>query len=1067
MKNTKNRKCIFTKCLCAFFFLLILGIYPGSLKGDNTEVLSVLQQKGKRITGVVKDAADKSPLPGVTISIEKSTRGVITDVDGTFSLEDVPEDGNLVISYVGYESITIPVAEKSFFDIELFQKSSDLEEVTIVGYGTQKKVNLTGAVAQIDDRVLKDRPVTNVGQALQGVIANFNITPTSGEPGAGVNYNVRGATTLSGRTYNTSPYFLVDGVPVDNIDNINPSDIQNVSILKDAASAAIYGAKAAYGVVLITTKQGGKNQKSTITYSNMFGFKSATRIPNQVNSLDFARAYNIASANSGQSPYFTDEHIARIEAYMKDPQNTPSNIPDPNNPDRWAYASLENDNVDWFREYFKNSTFSQKHDVSITGGNNLVNHYTSFGYYRENGLLRYGNEKFERYNVTSNVHFEPLKWLRGDVRVRFSRDKKDIPATAYNNDIGNWVHLASTRFPNWALKDPNGHWSLASEMVRQWEGRSPSSGNMLSITGALEMEFIKDWKINMDYTYRNTSLRSQNQYVPYVMEYTISEKPIMKTENYYAEDQSQTDYTSANFYTSYQKNIGLHFFSALVGQQFELNRYNYLYGMRRNLIATDLPSFGVATGEQTTSGSQTHWANTGTFFRANYNYAEKYLLEFNARYDGSSRFQKGKRFGFFPSISVGYNVAREDFWPLKDRISMLKLRASYGSLGNQEVSNYLYLSTMGIESNYPYMINSQLVNILHAPGIVSADLTWETATTFNVGLDAAAFDNRLLFSFDAYRRNTSDMFGPADVLPATLGVNPPQRNNAELQTTGFELNIGWRDKVGEVDYNVNLILANSTSKLTKFNNPTKILSGYYEGQTLGEIWGYTTKGLLQTEEQVNNMPDQSLFYDRWTVGDVEYVDLNGDGAVNNGKNTYDDHGDLKVIGNSDPKYTFGVNLGASWKGFDLSMFFQGVGKRDFAPPVWGNGGVFFWGFTGGYGANLYEESMDFWTPDNAGAYLPKPYHTGEVAKNHEVQTRYLQNAAYIRLKNLQIGYTIPQSVTNRIKLQNIRLFISGENLFTITSLQKNFDPELTGGSWGAGKIYPLMKTLSFGLNVNF
>lgn len=800
----------------------------------------------------------------------------------------------------------------------------------------------------------------------------------------------------------------------------------------------------------------------------MFGFNKATNVPNQVNSLEFAEAYNIASVNAGQSPMFSDEHIARIKAYMNDPVNTPSNIANPNNPDFWSYATLDNDNVDWLRAYFKPGSQNQKHDVSVTGGSESTTYYVGAGYFKEGGLLRYGNEKSERYNVTSNLHFEPLKWLRGDLRARFSRNKRDVPSPTHDGDIGNWVHLATTRFPNWALKDPNGHWAATSNMPRQWEGRGLYYTNNINLTGSIEIEPVKGWKINADYTYRNIAFSSSAHAKPFEWEYTVSELPVFTTNNAYSTEMAQTNYNSLNVYSSYEQEWGDHAFSALVGQQAELSTYRYLFGIKRDLITPNLPSLGVATGDMNTSGSLTHWANAGTFARINYNYQEKYLVELNARNDGTSKFPEGRRYGFFPSVSLGYNIAKENFWPLKDHVDFFKLRGSYGALGNQDVPNYLYLNTIGIGSKYGYILNGVLPNYLGTPGLVSENLTWETATTINFGVDAALLNNRLSLTFDVYSRTTTDMFGPANALPATLGAAVPLKNNADLRTKGFELSIGWRDRIGsDFSYSANFVLSDNKAKVIRYNNPNKLLNTYYEGRVIGEIWGYQTDGIIQTESKLNELPDQSLLYGNWTIGDIAYKDLDGNGKIDFGTNTLDDHGDLRVIGNSSPRYSFGLSLGAFWKGFDVNVFMQGVGKRDFSPPTNGNSGVFFWGFTGGFGSNMYEETSDFWTPENTDAYLPKPYNSAEVYKNQQSQTRYLQNAAYMRLKNLQIGYTIPGVVMNRIGLNKIRFFLSGENLFTVTSLQKNFDPELTGGGWGAGKIYPLMKTVSVGASIDF
>lgn len=1024
-------------------------------------------QVGKKVSGKVTDHLGE-PVIGVNVVEKGTTNGTTTDVNGSYSLMLSSDNAVLQFSYIGYTTRDIAVGSKSDVSVSLLEDSQALEEVVVVGYGTTKKVNLTGAVAQIDNKTMENRSVTNIGKALQGVVGNLNMTVSGngGAPGSTMDYNVRGTTSLSGG----APLFIVDGVPADNINNINPADVETLTVLKDAASAAIYGARAAYGVILVTTKKGAKNEKVTVSYNNVIGYNHATCIPNQVNSIDFANAYNIASLNSGQSPMFSDEHIGRIKAYMADPGHYPSNIPNPNNTDYWSYATLDNDNVDWFRAFFKPGSWNHKHDLSVRGGTEKSNYYVGAGYYKENGLLRYGKDRFERFNLTSNLHFEPYKWLRGDVRVKFSRDKNNTVSEAYNGDIGNWVHLATTRYPNWSLKDPNGHWASTSHIYKQIDGgRTLDNTNVFSATGALEAEPIKGWKINVDYTYRNTARKESTHDKAVIWEYTVSEVPVMApNHDAFSTLQAQTDYSSFNAYTSYEHLFGDHFMSVMVGQQLELSKYDYLTAMRRNLINQDIPSLSTAIGEQTNSQTLTHWANMGTFIRANYNYKEKYLIEFNARYDGSSKFQRGDRFGFFPSVSVGYNIARENFWTIEHIVNSLKLRASYGSLGNQNVGDYLYLSTVNVGNNYGYLIDGVRPNYLEAPGLVSRNLTWETVSTIDVGVDASFLSNQLNLSFDWYRRTTTDMFGPANALPAVLGASVPQENNADLRTSGFELNLGWRDQIGsDFSYNVNLVLSDYVSKVITYNNPTKILSTYYEGQTIGEIWGYKTAGIIQTEEQLKKISDQSYIYGNWTVGDVEYKDLNNDGKIDKGKNTKDDHGDLTVIGNTTPRFSYGISLGAQWKGFDLNIFLQGVGKRDFCPPTGGNSGVFFWGFTGGFGSNMYEETSDFWTPENTSAYYPKPYNSSEVYKNQQSQTRYLQNAAYLRLKNFQLGYTIPKTIMSKIGLERIRMFISGENLFTITSLQKNFDPELLNGSWGAGKVYPLSKTFSFGFNVDF
>lgn len=1040
------------------------------LKPNSKDADWLGMKQDRTVTGKVVDENGQA-LPGVTVMLKGTTQGTVTDFDGNYTIADIPPTGVLIFSFVGMRTQEIVVGNQMTVNVTMAEDAIGIEEVVAIGYGTVKAVNVTGAVAQVGEEELKDRPVSNIGQILQGKVANLNVATTDGAPGAGPSYNIRGTTSINGG----GPLFVVDGIPVDNITDLNPSDIKTFTVLKDAASAAIYGARAAYGVIMVTTKQGDKNEKISITYNNSFGFSNPTHTPNQVNSLDFAESYNIASANSGQSPMFTEEHIQRIKNYIADPENYPSNVPDPNKANHWSYANLDNDNVDWWRAFFKNNRSNQKHNVGISGGGENVTYYIGGGYYTEGGFLRYANEDFDRYNLTSNIHTEPTEWMRVDLRTRYYKTYLDKPSDGYNGDIGNWAHLATTRFPNWSLYDPNGHLAATAHLGKQTAGRTKHNNDEFSLSGILELEPIKDWKINFDYTYRNHIYRESTHTMPHVWEYTIDEQPIYTSHlDAYSTQFATTEYNSFNFYTSYTKDLGEHSFYVLLGQQVEENNYKRLYGLKRDLISHDIPSIAVGVGDTDLAENLSQWATMGTFARLKYNFKEKYLIEFNARYDGTSKFPEGDRFGLFPSVSVAYNMAKENYWNL-EFVDSFKLRSSYGSLGNQNVANYLYLSTIGIGTKYPYIIDGKLPNYLGTPGLVSESLTWEVATTFDVGFDAALLGNRLTASFDWYRRVTTDMIGPAEALPSVLGTSVPTKNNADLETKGFELTLGWKDRIGkEFDYSLSFVLSDYKSKVLKYNNPTKLLSTYYEGMEIGEIWGMETVGIIQTEEELANMPDQSLFWGNWSLGDIQYRDLDGNGTVDWGESsgdnprTLDNPGDRKVIGNSTPRFNFGLNGTARWKGFDARIFLQGTAKRDLWVGNHGNGGVLFWGFTGGFGSNLYEPQLDFWTPDNTDAYYPKPYNSREIHKNQYPQTKYLQNGAYLRLKNIQLGYTLPRSIMNDIGfISKIRVFVTGENLFTISSLPEMYDPELTHGWWGAGKVYPITKTYALGVNVNF
>ncbi|HLA59976.1 MAG TPA: SusC/RagA family TonB-linked outer membrane protein, partial [Puia sp.] len=536
----------------------------------------------------------------------------------------------------------------------------------------------------------------------------------------------------------------------------------------------------------------------------------------------------------------------------------------------------------------------------------------------------------------------------------------------------------------------------------------------------------------------------------------------------------------------YEKNLGQHFLKLMVGYEEELYDYQSLYGSKMDLITTEVPSISTATGTTTLGDTKGHWSTQAVFGRFNYNFAEKYLFEFSGRYNGSSRFASDSRWGFFPSASAGYNISKENFWdPIARTVNSLKIRGSYGSLGNQNVPNYLYVPTVPVFSNLNYVLDGQRPNYANIPAILPSNLTWETVTTVNLGLDATFLKNRLGLSFDIYQRTTSNMFGPAQDLPAVLGTSVPYENNAEMRTKGFEVSLTWADATSQhFNYHVKLTVGDNTSTIVKYQNTSRVIDTWYDGKRYGEIWGYQTDGLIQTQGE--QMPDQSKFYPTWGPGDMKYKDLNGDGKITDGSRTLSDHGDLKVIGNITPRYNFGLNAGFNWKDFSFNMFWQGVAKQNYLPDR--NANV-FWGVIPG-GSPGSESSIDkgspalnYWRPadetnflgPNTNAYFPKPYFDyDEFMKNHQDQSRYVLNAAYLRLKNVQIGYTIPTKYSSKVFIKSIKIYASGENLITITSLPKVLDPETVfvsdaalGGIEATSLIYPLSRSVSFGINITF
>ena len=505
-----------------------------------------------------------------------------------------------------------------------------------------------------------------------------------------------------------------------------------------------------------------------------------------------------------------------------------------------------------------------------------------------------------------------------------------------------------------------------------------------------------------------------------------------------------------------------------------MTKYDSTSGQGDKLISAETPYLGQTTSEQKVSGGRAENSVAGFFGRINYNYEDRYMVELNGRYDGSSRFIDDKRWGFFPSFSAGWNIAREEFFgDLADIFSTLKVRGSWGQLGNTNTNDawYPFYQTMPTSTaNGSWLVGGTKPNLAGLPGIVSSLKTWETIESWDVGLDWSLLSNRLTGSFDYFTRYTYDMIGPAPELPSVLGAAAPKINNSDMKSYGFEVELSWRDRIRDFSYGVRFVLSDAQQEIMNYPNESKTLaSGHYGGKKLNEIWGYTTVGIAQTQAEmdahlVNNKPSWGS---SWSAGDIMYADLNGDGVINNGANTVDNRGDMRVIGNSTPRYNFGLTLDAAWKGIDFSVFFQGIGKRDY----WLDG-PYFWGANGGMWQSAgFTEHWDFWRGEddalgaNLNAYYPRASFNG--GKNQYRQTRYLQNAAYIRMKNLQIGYTLPKQWSSKAGMSSVRVYLSGDNLLTISDITGVFDPETLGGDWGDGKLYPLSRTISVGLNVNF
>lgn len=1093
-----NRSFAVTAALCS----TLATAWPAQTFASAMAAQNSTQQQQKQVTGTVTDELGE-PVIGASVLVKGAQGGAVTDIDGRFTVNAEP-GAVLRITYLGYKTVEVKAASAPL-NIRLEKEAQLLDDVVVVGFGTQKKVNLTGAVDMVDSKQLAERPVSNAVQALQGISPGLYITQSSGRVESRPSINVRGTTTI-GEGTSGSPLILIDGMEAD-LSSINPQDIESVSVLKDAAASSIYGSRAPFGVILVTTKS-GRDGKIKINYNNSFRFGTPVHMNQMMNSVDFAAWMNDTMTNGGSGVYFGTEgqgsnnRFDQIVEYhnakpygkgvrMTDDGRLVYALPEANSTGQWkgGFSTGVND-LDWYKMLYKDRTFSQEHNFSASGGSSKFNYYASGSFYDQDGLLKVGNEDLKRYTVTAKINSELTPWLKFRYSMRFTREDQERPA-ASTDDLYN--RLGAIAWPVLPDYDQNGN-PFFSDNTSVWAleygGKDKYQIDNTYHQAGFTIEPVKNWLTNIDFNYR---IKSQNRHwdkLPYY-NYDKDGNPYFRDSNSNVhEDFLKNNYYNFSIRSEYSFNIAKkHNFHVMGGMQVE-DLKETLFGLQRSgLIIDSKPEIDMTTGWQngeevtpSTNGARNEWATVGVFGRLNYDYMSRYLFEANARADGSSRFRKGHQWKTFPSFSVGWNIAEEMFMEnSRSWLDMLKLRLSYGSLGNQNTNNwyYTYVTLSASPTGSSWLQKGQKVPAAWAPGIVSESLTWETIETYNAGLDWSLLGSRLTGSFNWYVRNTKDMVGKAPALPGILGTGVPSTNNTDLRTQGWELTLGWQDRLANgLNYGVKLIAYDSRTKITRYpNNPTHSLSSYIENRWTGEIWGYETVGLARTDEEMQNhlatLPNggQDAIGSKWAAGDIMYKDINNDGKISAGSSTAEDHGDLKVLGNSTPRYHFGLDLNASWKGFDVRMFFQGILKRDY----WQGSNYLFgatdsgqWGCTGITEVSDYFRNEDTWSVQqgvngiNTDAYLPRPLYSN---KNLQVQTRYLQDASYIRLKNLTVGYTLPGDITGKWGISAARVFFSGENLLTLTGLAKQFDPETIGTNYG--NSYPLSKTLSFGLSVTF
>lgn len=1017
----------------------------------------------KPIKGKIKDE-NGNGIPGASILIKGTNQGTQTDSDGSFSLNVKDEKSVLVISTIGYTSQEILVGNRTQVDISLKVDFKSLDEVVVVGYGTQKKVNLTGAIDQVTSKQLETKSVANIGQALQGVVPNLNITFSDGNPVKDPTFNVRGGTSFSGGSFRSgSPLILVDGIPME-INNLNPSDIESLTVLKDAASSAIYGARAAYGVILITTKKGSKDKAPKVSYSYSYQDQSPINRPKLLNSVEYQEAIINAQILEGGSASADDLFkLKQVKNYYENPNTAPS----------YYIAGGTNiwvANIDPWGEFLKPSAPLKSHNLSVSGGSAKSTYYASIGLRDQEGLIALGDDWKKTNNAMLGFSSDINKWLNVDTKVIYTGFNSKRPSgqggySAYSDSyfqflsrIG-WRGLMTPRFT--PANSPVGVMPTHSQLNAFLDDGNITVQNdniLMKIEGTVKL--LDGFSFKTNFAYKTIS-ENQKMHLPLVYRVEKTWIPFVEGFSTVSRTFSKSDYTVYNGYFDFFKTINQkHDIAAVLGYNQELSVYSDLTAQGNDLITDVIPVLKLANGAKVFGDNESHWAIRGAFARFNYIFDNKYLLEVNSRYDGTSKFPQGNRFKFFPSVSAGWRISEENFMSsLKSLMPDLKLRASYGSLGNQDVANYAYISSYGLTPQVAYLLNGVRPIGINPPGLVSSDLTWETSTTINYGLDVS-FMQKFSTTFDWYKRTTSNILTTGEQLPSVLGTNVPNKNSGSLETKGWEFSAKYKDGFANgLNYDISLVVSDSQSEVIKFSgNPQKLYSSLYEGKQMGEIWGYETVGIFQTSEEIKSAAIQSQISGGvWRPGDIRYTDLDGDGKITLGSSTVPNPGDRKIIGNSIPRYQFGANVNLSWKNFDFNIFLQGVGKRDY----W-TGSYLFWGLINGTningGVGTSEMYYNSWTPDRKDAFYPafKP-----AIKNMQVQSRYLLNAAFLRLKNITLGYTLPENLSRKVKMERLRIFASGFNLLTFSKVPKFMDPENMDDS------YPMIRTITIGAQINF
>jgi len=1061
------------------------------------------------ITGVVRDAQGE-PLIGVSVLVPGTTTGTITDVDGQYVIQSTEAVPVLQFSYMGYKTLNEKINNRAKVDVVLSEDTKVLDDVVVVGYGTQRKANLTGAVASVNvQESFEGRPIVTVGDGLQGSTPGLTITNTSGRLGDTPKFRIRGAVgTLLNEGNNASqPLILVDGVEISDISMVNADDIEDISVLKDAASSSIYGTRAAFGVILITTKSGkGMDKKFTVSYSNNFSWATPTYLPTMAKSYVGAEmALDARNRRSPGTAVFTNacglvwdaEDIENMKEWDRMYSGAPLG-------DEMVLGRdfIIKDGVPHFYrwwnaadKYTKKWSFSHQHNLSVGGTIGNTQYYLGLGYMGQGGVVKENPDDYKRYSVNFGTETDINKWVKVRSKLLYTRTDLETPFNFNTSSYDALYYLY-----RWPTIMPYGTYQGKPfrNSITETKAANMDSDIKDYVRVSLGATFtlgIPDLTLDIDYSF-NLDNERITQRGGTVGGWDFWSGSFNLVDNWAASSRNKVDkyfydrqYHAGNAVLRYKHTWNeAHNFSAFLGYNIEYKNIEYANAEKRDLLDMDKAEISLATGDNFIYGSHSSWAIMGVFARINYNYKNRYLIELNGRADGSSRFPAKQRWGFFPSGSLGWVASEENFWSvLKPWWSFAKIRGSYGSVGNQDIGNNRFRAIMA--SSTSGWLNGGINNITFSmPTAIADGFTWETIKTIDVGGDFRFFNDDLGITFDWYRRYNDNMVVTGEELPSTFGASAPYQNAAQLRTDGWELSVDYHHRFSNgLKITASAGVADARTFITKHpRSKNSVIDGsYYEGMEYGEIWGFVTDRLFQEDDfnpdgtLKDGIASQTYFEGtngygyKYGPGDVKYKDLDGDGKITWGNKTANDHGDWKRIGNTTPRYEYNFRVGLEWYGVDFSIFFQGVGKRDY----WATGTMMIpgWNFSEG---TYYAHQTDYWTPTNTGAYYPRltemnqPGQYSAASFNFLCQTRYLLDMSYLRLKNITVGYSLPKKVLDKMHFSKFRVYFSAENVAEFDHLgNRPIDPETQtsagdGGAMGWGRIYPFTRKMSCGLQIS-